>query len=131
MSQTIIIGANDPNIAYLLQRYTEESGYQSARVDQNDDLLARVRQLQPAVIVLDIAQAADWEAVRRLKVEPALNHLPIVVYACFEDPPDDWRESEDGFLLQSILYDDFVAVIERARVRALVNDSSDVDSRRS
>jgi CheY-like chemotaxis protein len=131
MSQTIIIGANDPNIAYLLQRYAEESGYQSARVCQNDDLLERVRHWQPAAIILDIVQAADWTTVRRLKAEPALNHLPIIVYSCFDDPPDDWRDGVDGFWLKSILYDDFVAVIERARVKSLANDSSDADSRRN
>jgi CheY-like chemotaxis protein len=125
MSQTIIIGANDPNIAYLLQRYAEESGFQATPICQNDDLLDLVYHLQPPLIILDIdfIERADWEMVRRLKAEPATRHLPIVVYSCLNEPPDDWREGVDGYLLKSALYDDFVAVLKRVGSGQCANDA--------
>ena len=46
MSQTIMIGANDPNTAYLLQRYAEESGFQPIPVFQSNDILAAADRLQ-------------------------------------------------------------------------------------
>ena len=125
MPQTIIIGAKDPNIAYLLQRYAEESGFQAAPICQNDDLLDTAIHLQPIVIILDIdfIETADWEMVRRLKAEPATHHLPIVVYSCLNEPPDNWREGVDGFLLQSASYDDFVAVLKHASSEPSTDDA--------
>jgi CheY-like chemotaxis protein len=116
MSQMIMIGAKDQNIAYLLQRYAEESGFQVTPVCQNDDWLDRVVQLQPTVIILDIdfVETADWAMLRRLKANPALRRLPMIVYSCLNEPPDDWRENVDGVILKSALYDDFVAVLKRA-----------------
>lgn len=116
MPQTILLGAKDPNIAYLLQRYAEESGFQTTPICQSDDLPDLADHLQPALIILDIdfIETADWAIVYRLKTEPAMRHLPIVVYSCLNEPPDNWREGEDGYLLKSALYDDFVAVIKRA-----------------
>jgi CheY-like chemotaxis protein len=119
MSQTIMIGANDPNTAYLLQRYAEESGFQPIPVLQSKDILAAADRLQPALIILDIAlvAATAWEVVRRLHTDPATRKVPVVIYSCLEEPPEDWREGVDGFLLKSAMYGDFVAVLERAASR--------------
>ena len=116
MSQTIMIGANDPNTAYLLQRYAEESGFQPIPVFQSKDILDAADRMQPVLIILDIALVAPtaWEVVRRLRIDPAMRKIPVVIYSCLEEPPEEWREGVDGFLLKSAMYDDFVAVLERA-----------------
>ncbi|MBI5302672.1 MAG: hypothetical protein HY868_11085 [Chloroflexi bacterium] len=117
MSQTIIIGANDPNIAYLLKRYSEESGFETSHVSRSGDVLAMAFHLEPTLIILDIelVETTDWEVVRRLKAEPAICHVPVVIYSCLGEPPEDWQEGVDGYLLKSVMYADFVAVLERAR----------------
>ena len=116
MSQTIMIGANDPNTAYLLQRYAEESGFQPIPVFQSNDILAAADRLKPTLIILDIAldPATAWQVVRRLHTDPATRNVPVVIYSCLEEPPEDWREGVDGYLLKSAMYDDFVAVLARA-----------------
>ncbi len=116
MCQTIVIGATDTNIAYLLQRYAEESGFQTAPVRQSKDVPALVQQLQPVLIILDIelAEAADREVLRQLKADPATCHIPVVIYSCLDEPPEDWTASADGYLFKSLLYDDFIAVLKRA-----------------
>ncbi len=117
MSQTIMIGANDPNITYLLQRYAEESGFQTAHVRQSKDMLELAHRLQPALIILDISldEMTDREVLRQLRAEPATRHIPIVIYSCLDEPPEDWTQSADGYLFKSVMYDDFVAVLKRAR----------------
>ena len=124
MSQTIMIGANDPNTAYLLQRYAEESGFQPVPVFQSEDILATADRLQPTLIILDIALVAKtaWEVVRRLKTHPATRRVPVVIYSYLEEPPEDWHEGVDGYLLKSALYDDFVAVLERAGSKQVANN---------
>ncbi len=116
MCQTIVIGATDTNIAYLLQRYAEESGFQTAHVPQSKDVPDLAHHLQPAIIILDIelVKAADREILRRLKDEPATCNIPVVIYSCLDEPPENWQESVDGYLFKSLMYDDFVAVLKRA-----------------
>lgn len=116
MPQTIMIGANDPNITYLLQRYAEESGFQTAHVCQGQDVQALAFRLQPALIILDIelVEASDREILRRLKGESATRDIPVVIYSYLDEPPDDWEQSVDGYLPKSVLYDDFRAVLRRA-----------------
>ena len=124
MSQSIMIGANDANTAYLLQRYTEESGFQPVPVRPSDDIVAAADRLQPALIILDIAlvPTTAWEVLRQLKSDPVTQRVPVVIYSCLEEPPEDWREGVDGFLLKSAMFDDFVAVLERANSRPRADD---------
>jgi CheY-like chemotaxis protein len=116
MTQTILIAANDPNIAYLLQRYAEESGFQAAHVRQSEDVPALASQLQPTVIILDVELVGmpDREVLKRLEADPSTREIPVIIYSCLDEPPDDWRASVDGLLLKSIMYSDFVAVLKRA-----------------
>jgi peptide/nickel transport system ATP-binding protein len=116
MTQTIMIGVNDPNIAYLLQRYAEESGHASTQVRQSQEIPTLARALKPTFIILDLAlvETANWEIVRRLKAEPATSGIPIIIYSYLDEPPDKWHEGVDGYL-KSARYDDFVAVLEQAK----------------
>ncbi len=119
MGETILIGTSDPNITYLLQRYAEESGFQTAHVSQSQDLSALACHLLPALIILDVEQAekANREILRRLKSTPATRSIPVVLYSYLDEPPDDWRATFDGYLPKSVLYDDFVRVLRRALAR--------------
>jgi len=125
MSQTIIIGANDPNIAYLLQRYAEESGHAFTHVCQSTEVPDLALTLQPTLIILEIelVEAANWEVVDRLKAEPATSNIPIVIYSCLDEPPEDLHEGVDGYLLKSVTFDDFVAVLERTGSGPAPNDA--------
>ena len=116
MPQTIMIGANDPNITYLLRRYAEESGFQTTHVHQSDDVPDLAVHLLPNLIILDmeLVESTGRQILRRLKLAPTTRNIPIIVYSCLDEPPDDWRESVDGFLLRSVMYDDFVDVLRRA-----------------
>lgn len=125
MPQTMMIGANDPNIGYLLNRYAQESGFQTSPVSQEQDVLALANHLHPAMLVLDIdfVETKDWEFLHRLKAAPAMSNIPIVVCSLFGDPPKNWHEGTDGFLLKSAMYDDFVTVLERAGLHRYSMDS--------
>lgn len=116
MPQTILIGTIDPNITYLLQRYAEESGFETAHVSQSDDVFALAFRLQPALVILDVEllEQADREVLRRLKGAAATREIPIIIYSYLDEPPDDWRDRADGYLPKSALYDDFVGVLKRA-----------------
>lgn len=116
MSQTIIISVHDPNIAYLLQRYAEESGHPTTYVCQNAEVPGLALTHEPALVILDmeLIEASNFQVVRQLKAEPATSNVPVIIYSYLDEPPTGWQEGVDGYLLKSVMYDDFVAVVERA-----------------
>ncbi len=119
MPQTILIGTLDPNITYLLQRYAEESGFETAHVSQSSDIFALAFRLRPALLILDVEllEQADGQVLSRLKGAEETCAIPIVIYSYLDEPSEDWRSRVDGYLARSVLYDDFVTVLTRALAR--------------
>ncbi len=133
MPQTIMIGANDPNITYLLQRYAEESGFQTAHVCHGNEVLEVAHRLQPSLIILDIdlGKTTSRETLRRLKAEPATSHIPVVLYSCVDEPPEDWVAGADGYLVKSVMYDDFLAVLKQAQAPRARREQSRLQAQRN
>jgi CheY-like chemotaxis protein len=118
MPQTIMIAASDPNITYLLQRYAEESGFQTISVSQGKEILSLAQHTQPALIILhaELPEAANHHVLRCLKAEPATRHIPIVIYSCLGQETGNFPDDIDGYLRESVMYDDFLAALRRAGV---------------
>ena len=119
MTKTVIIAVNDPHILYLLQRYAEESGFQTISASGDRDVLTLLhQQASPALIILDVESSATagqkmWHSLR---VEAATRHIPVVVYSCLDEPAEEWSEGVADCLPNSVMYDDFVAALKRAGV---------------
>ena len=118
MTRTIMIAANDPNIIYLLQRYAEESGFQTVKTSQDTDVLDLARQVKPALIIVEtkLPGTLGWEMVRCLKADPGIRDIPLVVYSCVEEDRCEPVEGVAGYLQESVMYDDFLATLENAGV---------------
>ena len=100
MPQTIMIAANDPNIIYLLQRYAEESGFQTVKTSQDTEVLPLAQQVKPALIIVDIDLPSDMgsKVLRCLKADPVTRNIPVVIYSYLDEPLDDWGEDVVGYL---------------------------------
>ena len=118
MPGTILIATNDPHITYLLQRYTEESGFQAVKTSRGTDVLNLARQAQPALIIVEtrLPGVASREVVRRLKTEPSTRDIPVVFFSFSNDNIGDEVEGVAGYLHESVMYDDFVRVLGNAGV---------------
>ncbi|MBN1218031.1 MAG: response regulator [Anaerolineae bacterium] len=127
MTQTIMIAANDPNIIYLLQRYAEESGFQTVKAGQDTDVLNLVQQVKPALIIVEVNPPGTmgWEVLRWLKTEPSTCNIPVVVYPYLGEEMGERLEGVVGYLQESVMYDDFLATLENA---GLLADSLSDDS---
>jgi DNA-binding response OmpR family regulator len=113
MLGTILIATNDPHITYLLQRYTEESGFQAVKTSRGTDVLNVARQAQPVLIILEtkLPGAAGRDVVHWLKTEPSTRDIPVVFFSFLDDDLCDEVEGVAGHLQTSALYDDFVRVL--------------------
>ncbi len=120
MPKTILIAATDPNIIYLLQRYAEESGFETVRCGYEKDLLLFARQVRPALIVLQIEPPeAIWRSsLQSIKADPLTRPIPVVAYSCFDEIICSQIDGIVGFLQKSVLYSDFVSALEQAGVSA-------------
>jgi Amt family ammonium transporter len=118
MPQTIIIAANDPNITYLLQRYAEESGFQTVSACAGKDVLPLAHRIHPALIILDcdLPDAASKKMLHNLRAAADTCQIPVVIYSGLDEPPEEWDEGIAGYLPKAVLYDDFVAVLEHTGV---------------
>ncbi len=118
MSRTILIAAGDSNIIYLLWRYAEKSGFQAVQVSPRQSLVAFAQQIQPVLIILEDDPVGDAhrDVLKGLKERPETCEIPIVIYSCFEADLTRQAQGVAGFLLKSVRYDDFVAVLRQAGV---------------
>jgi urea transport system substrate-binding protein len=119
MAKTILVAATDPNIAYLLQRYAEESGFETLKTGQNHAALDLARATKPALIILEVEvpYAASWRMLDWLKTEPQTCHIPVVVYSFLDEELDGPPPGVAGYLKKSILYDDFLSMLNHVGVR--------------
>ncbi len=118
MLQTILIGATDPNIIYLLQRYAEESGFRTIRCGYEKDMLQLARQEKPVLIVMQIEpyDTAWRNSLKILKADPAAGSIPILAYSYYDEILCDHEDGIAGYLQKSVLYSDFVAALEQAGI---------------
>jgi len=133
MTKSIIIAVNDPNILYLLRRYAEESGFETASASRCKDVLALLAQpANPALIILDselLGATARSPGVtarktgthplgmwHKLEVEAAARSIPVVVYSYLDEPAGECHEGVAGCLPNSVMYDDFLAALKSAGV---------------
>jgi adenylate cyclase len=118
MIKTILIAANDPNIIYLLRRYSEASGFQVVRCNFGDDLLRLARQIKPALILLEIEPPeSSWRpTLQNLKADQLTYPIPVVVYSYFDEMSCNSVDEIAGYLQKSVMYNDFIAALNKAGV---------------
>jgi CheY-like chemotaxis protein len=117
MPKTVLIAANDPHIAYLLQRYARQSGLEPVHTGSAGALPRLARTTQPALIILELdSLPGSHEALRRLNADARTKKIPVVVYSALEQEVRGSLRHVAGRLGSSVLYDDFVATLQQVGV---------------
>jgi CheY-like chemotaxis protein len=77
----ILIIDDDPDARELLRRTLEADGYAVAMATGGEEGLALARQLQPALITLDVMmpRVDGWTVLQALKEDPELEHIPVIM----------------------------------------------------
>jgi CheY-like chemotaxis protein len=84
---TVLCVDDEPDVLTLLQRTLEESGYRVVLASSAEEALARAGAAEPDLVCLDLGlpDADGLAVVRRLREEPALACVPVVVVAAAGD----------------------------------------------
>ena len=80
MPTILIVEDNEPSRDVLARRL-ERRGYGVVAAVDGQDALAKARSARPDLILMDLGLPVmdGWEATRRLKGDPATQHMPIIV----------------------------------------------------
>jgi len=91
----IYIVDDDANISRLIRLYLEQEGYEVRQFLRGDEALAAFRQVEPALMLLDIMLPGmdGWEVCREVR---AHSRLPIIMLSAKEDTFDKVKSLELG-----------------------------------
>jgi signal transduction histidine kinase/DNA-binding response OmpR family regulator len=95
----VLVIEDDPSALRLLREYLEPVGYRVRAASDGAQGLALAREHRPAAIVLDVLLPTidGWEVLRRLKDDPDLRDIPVIVVTVID-------EREVGLALGAVDY---------------------------
>lgn len=120
MPARVLIADDNPQNASLLEEYLDGDEFQVVVASDGEETLARVRDFQPDVLLLDIMmpKLSGFEVCKRLKSDAASRNLPVLMITALDQPSDIERAVDagaDDFLTKPIHQTELVR-----RVRALI-----------
>jgi CheY-like chemotaxis protein len=86
----ILIADDNPQGVELLEAYLAEGNYDIRTAADGDETLARVRDWQPDVILLDIMmpKISGFEVCKRLRADPKTRDIAVLMITALDQPSD-------------------------------------------
>ena len=120
----VMLVEDDPQFAYLIQRYARSSGCQLVHVDSISQAVSLAQKELPDLILLDFAlngmddwRSQSWQVLQALKTDPVTCKMPVFICSASEVATRGWEDRADGCLLKPVMYEDFVAVLTQVRAK--------------
>jgi CheY-like chemotaxis protein/two-component sensor histidine kinase len=84
---SVLVIEDDPGAVRLLRTYLESEGYEAVVAADGESGIAAARASAPAAIILDVLLPGidGWEVLRRLKADPGLRDVPVVVVTVVDE----------------------------------------------
>lgn len=84
----IALVEDNRDLVALLTRYLTSHGYRLVEVSPGPEVFARLIQIQPDAILLDIMMrdVDGWEILQRIKSDARLRHVPVAVCSVLDEP---------------------------------------------
>jgi two-component system cell cycle response regulator DivK len=97
MAKILLVEDNEMNRDMLLRRL-QRRGFDMIEAVDGRSALELARAEQPSLILLDMSlpELDGWEAVRRLKADEALQHIPVIALTAHALAGDRERALEAG-----------------------------------
>ncbi len=119
MSDTrILIVDDDPNSRDIVQTFLESRGYQVATAEDGQDALAKLEELQPGLVLLDVMMPGmdGWEVARVIKNHPDFGRTRVVMLTArsdFSDKTEGLRAGADDYIVKPIRLEELAERVEK------------------
>jgi CheY-like chemotaxis protein len=89
----VLVVDDSPDTCKAIKRLLRTAGHSAACLPDGHAALEYLAERKPAVVLLDLMMPGidGMEVLRRIRREPALADLPVVLYTAVSDP-DVWRQ---------------------------------------
>lgn len=116
--ERVLVVDDDPVIRQLICVNLELEGYDVHTADDGQDALDKVRDVDPAVITLDIMMPRldGWETAERLRSDPATAHVKVILLSARAQEADLRRGKGIGvdlYLTKPFDPDELVEAVRR------------------
>ena len=94
----ILMVEDDENSRLLVRDLIEREGYEMIEAVTGPDGVTATEAYVPDLILMDVQLPGfdGFEAIRRIKANPALQHIPIIVVTAYAMSTDESRATEAG-----------------------------------
>jgi len=101
---TVAIVEDNQDVVALFTRYLAGQGYRLVPVPESSTALARLCELKPDVVILDVMMrnVDGWEILQRLKADPGLRRIPVVVCSVLDEPELAYAIGADAYLRKPV-----------------------------
>ena len=126
MPARILVVDDDPGIVELLTAMLEHERYVVSTAFDGFQALAKIEVEKPDIVLLNVMMPRldGFETCRRIKADPAIAHIPVVMVTGLSDVTDRAKEVGAADLLAKPFR--FIALM--ARVRALLPQKRQYES---
>jgi CheY-like chemotaxis protein len=115
---TVLVVDDEPNIRHLIRLHLERLGCEVVEAADGVEALARVPELRPDLIVLDVMMPgpSGFEVVTILKSDPRVGDIPIVLLTAkdeYDDIRGGWQRGADNYLTKPFNPEELRAMVQR------------------
>ncbi|GAB4503772.1 MAG: hypothetical protein Fur0043_07640 [Anaerolineales bacterium] len=120
-AKTILAVDDDPQVLKLYERYLQPKGFQVVSVNKPDSTKAKVKQLKPFAIILDIMMPGydGWRVLEDLKSDAETRSVPIIICSILDEEEKGFSLGAADYLVKPIAEEDLLSALDR-----LNNDGS-------
>ena len=118
MTKRVLIAEDEPHIVESLSFVLQRSGYEVSSVLDGEAAMARLRSDPPDMMILDVMlpKLNGFEVLKRLKSDPALRSIPVIILTAKGQTQDRRMAEEigvDGFMTKPFSNREFVDEVRR------------------
>lgn len=113
--KTVLVADDEFDLARTLQAILEGEGYRVETFGNGREIMARLQQQKPALVLLDVMMPAmsGLEVLREMKSAPALGDIPVVLMSAAPPTVRRGDYSWDTFLRKPFTIEALIDVVER------------------
>jgi twitching motility two-component system response regulator PilH len=102
----IVLADDEPFIQLAYKEGLERAGYTIFGCDNGADALAKVKDVKPDLVMLDLMMPRmnGFEVLKKIKSDPKLKNTHVVILSNLSQPQDEKEAAEEGaidFLVKS------------------------------